>query len=343
MKAFITGIGGQTGSYMADLLLSKGYEVHGIIRRSSNFNTQRIEPIDRFHLYQGDVADAARMSALIHEIRPDEIYHFAAQSHVKSGFDQPLYTQESIVDGTLNILEAIRNFAPQSKLYYAGSSEMFGNSYPEYRPVSPYGCAKLYGYHLCQLYRQAYGLDIRCGVLFNHESPRRGITFVSRKITYGLGQVLLGRQDKVVLGNLDASRDWGYAPEFCEAIYLLMQHPDRKDVEVGTGETHTIREFVDEALTLTGLTWDVIETSEKYKRPFELDVLKADPSKYEWLGWKPKTKFKELVRIMVEADCKGVLNGKAAIPPSVKSKAENHPEQTARDQPGLHEALARGK
>lgn len=297
---------------MADLLLEKGYDVHGIIRRSSNFNTSRIEPIGRFTLYQGDVTDALRMSELIHKIQPKEIYHFAAQSHVKSGFDQPLYTQESIVDGTLNLLESIRTFSPKTRLYYAGSSEMFGNSYPDFKPVSPYGCAKLYGYHLCELYKQAYGLYIVSGILFNHESPRRGITFVSRKITHGLAQIAAGKADKLILGNLDASRDWGYAPEFVEAIWLLMQqkhdgwkllspwHPN--NCEIGTGETHTIREFVDEALKLTGLGWDVIELSDKYKRPFELDVLKADPKRYEWLGWKPKVKFKELVRIMVTAD-----------------------------------------
>lgn len=294
---------------MCDLLYSKGYEVHGIIRRSSNFNTQRIEPIDRFSLYQADVTDAMRMSELIYKIQPDELHHFAAQSHVKSGFDQPLYTQNSIIDGTLNLLEAIRNFSPRTRMYYAGSSEMFGNSYPDFKPVSPYGCAKLYGYHLCKLYRQAYKLDIRCGVLFNHESPRRGITFVSRKITHGLAQIRNSKATKLVLGNLDASRDWGYAPEFVEAIHKLMQYPEPRDIEIGTGETHTIREFVDEALKLTGLTWDVIELSDKYKRPFELDVLKADPSKYEWLGWKPKTKFKELVKIMVEADLRGIESG----------------------------------
>lgn len=306
MKALITGISGQTGSYMADLLLTKGYEIHGIIRRSSNFNTQRLEPIDRFHLYQGDVTDAGRMAELIYKIQPDELYHFAAQSHVKSGFDQPLYTQDSIVDGTLNLLESIRTFCPRAKLYYAGSSEMFGNSYPDFKPVSPYGCAKLYGYHLCELYREAYGLYIVSGILFNHESPRRGITFVSRKITHTLAQIKAGKAEKLILGNLDASRDWGYAPEFVEAIHLLMQQPEPRNCEIGTGETHTIREFLQEALDLTGVGWECIELSDKYKRPFELNVLKADPSKYEWLGWKPKVKFKELVKIMVDADLKGL-------------------------------------
>lgn len=316
MKALITGIGGQTGSYMADLLLEKGYTVHGLIRRSSNFNTQRIEPIDRFNLYQADITDASRICELVDRIKPDEIFHFAAQSHVKSGFDQPLYTQASIVDGSLNLLEAIRNFSPHSKMYFAGSSEMFGNSYPDFKPVSPYGCAKLYGYNLCELYKQAYGLYIVSGILFNHESPRRGITFVSRKITHGLAQIKAGKAKKLVLGNLDASRDWGYAPEYCEAIWRLMQQRSHcgslfcesawtpKNCEIGTGETHTIREFLEEALRLTGLTLDVVEISDKYKRPFELNTLKADPKKYEWLGWKPKTKFKELVKIMVEADMK---------------------------------------
>lgn len=315
MKALITGIGGQTGSYMADLLLGRGYEVHGIVRRSSTFNTGRIDHIlNQLHLYQGDTTDSSRICELVNKIRPDEIYHFAAQSHVKSGFDQPLYTQGSIVDGTLNLLEAIRNFSPETKFYYAGSSEMFGNSYPEFKPVSPYGAAKLYGHHQCELYKKAYGLFIVSGILFNHESPRRAPTFVSRKITFGLGKILRGEEQKLVLGNLSASRDWGYAPEYCEAIYMLMQQKGPacgscgigwtpSNCEIGTGETHTIKEFVEEALRLTGLSWDVIERSDRYKRPFELDVLKADPSKYEWLGWKPKTKFKDLVRIMVEADC----------------------------------------
>lgn len=303
MKALISGIGGQTGSYMADLLLEKGYEVHGIIRRSSNFNTSRIEPIDRFSLYQGDVTDSARMCTLIDRIQPDELYHFACQSHVKSGFDQPLYTQDSIVDGTLNLLEAIRNFSPMTKFYFAGSSEQFGNSYPDFKPVSPYGCAKLYGYHLCELYKKAYGLFIIAGVLFNHESPRRGRTFVSRKITYGLGQILRGEAKKLVLGNLEARRDWGYAPEFCVAIWMMMQQKFPVNYVIGTGESHSIREFVEEALRLTGLGWDVVEVDEKYKRPFELDALQADPRKYELLGWTPKVKFKELVKIMVEADC----------------------------------------
>lgn len=333
MRALITGIGGQTGSYMADLLLSKGVEVHGIIRRSSNFNTQRIEPIDRFHLYQGDVTDSGRIAELVFKIKPDELYHFAAQSHVKSGFDQPLYTQSSIVDGTLNLLEAIRTFSPKTKFYYAGSSEMFGNSYPDFKPVSPYGCAKLYGYHLCELYKQAYGLYIVSGILFNHESPRRGITFVSRKITYGLARIKKGLQEKLVLGNLDASRDWGYAPEFVEAIWLLMQEYIPKNVEIGTGETHTIGEFVQEALKLTGLRWDVIEISDKYKRPFELNLLKADPSKYEWLGWKPKTKFKELVRIMVDADLKGVgINGKTALSPPVSRTTQDQGQTEGNEQ-----------
>lgn len=307
MKALITGIGGQTGSYMADLLLEKGYEVHGIIRRSSTFNTGRVDHIlNQLHLYQGDVTDSSRICELVSKIQPDELYHFAAQSHVKSGFDQPLFTQTSIVDGTLTLLEAVRNFSPKTKIYYAGSSEMFGNSYPDFKPVSPYGCAKLYGYNLCELYRQAYGLFIVSGILFNHESPRRAPTFVSRKITYGLGKILRGEEKKLVLGNISASRDWGYAPEFCEAIYLLMQQSDNLYIgtcEIGTGETHTIYEFVEEALRLTGLSWDVIETSDRYKRPFELDALQADPSKYTWLGWKPRTKFKELVQLMVTADC----------------------------------------
>lgn len=305
MRALVVGITGQDGSYLAELLLSKGYEVYGFIRRSSSINTSRIDHIfDKLNLDYCDTTDSARISELIYKIQADEVYQLACQSHVKVSFSQPLFTQATIVDGTLNLLEAIRVFSPKSKFYYAGSSEQFGNSYPDFKPVSPYGCAKLYGYHLCQLYREAYGLDIKTGILFNHESPRRGITFVSRKITHTLAQIKAGKAKKLVLGNLDASRDWGYAPEFAEAIWMFMQ-TDRHDVELGTGETHTIREFVDEALTLTGLPWSVVEVSEKYKRPFELDVLKADPTKYAWLGWKPKTKFKDLVKLMVDADVRG--------------------------------------
>lgn len=288
---------------MADLLVEKGYDVHGIIRRSSSFNTGRLDPIDRFHLYQGDVTDAARMCTLIDRLQPDELYHFACQSHVKSGFDQPLYTQDSIVDGTLNLLEAIRNFSPRTKFYFAGSSEQFGNSYPDFKPISPYGCAKLYGYHLCELYKQSYGLFIVSGVLFNHESPRRGRTFVSRKITYAVNQILAGRQEKLLLGNLDAERDWGYAPEFCEAIYLAMQNKEPRNIELSTGETHSIREFCEEAFNKVGLDWKrYVQVDEKYLRPYELNTLKGDPQKYAWLGWAPQVKFKELVKIMVEAD-----------------------------------------
>lgn len=301
---------------MADLLLEKGYDVYGGIRRSSSPNSGRIDHIfDKLKLEYCDVTDAMSVSRLVNEIKPDELYNFAAQSHVKVSFSQPIFTESTIIDGTLNILEAVRNFSPHTKVYYASSSETFGNSYPDFKPVSPYGCAKLYGYHLCELYKEAYGLYIVSGILFNHESPRRGITFVSRKITKGLADIRHGKQEKLVLGNLDASRDWGYAPEFVEAIWLLMQqkhdglkllspwHPN--NCEIGTGETHTIREFVEEALKLTGLDMSVVELSDKYKRPFELNLLKADPAKYAWLGWKPKTKFKELVRIMVEADMAG--------------------------------------
>lgn len=311
MKALITGISGQTGSYMADLLYAKGYTVYGIIRRSSNFNTARLEPIDRFQLIQGDITDAGRICEIVNQIQPDELYHFAAQSHVKSGFDQPLYTQDSIVDGTLVLLEAVRHFSPGTKVYFAGSSEMFGNSYPDFKPVSPYGCAKLYGHYLCELYKQAYGLFIVSGFLFNHESPRRSPTFVSRKITYGLGKILAGKADKLILGNLDAKRDWGYAPEFCQAIYLLMHQEKPQNCEIGTGETRSIRDFIQEALNLTGLGWECIETDEKYTRPFELNTLCAHPEKYEWLGWTPKVKFKELVKIMVDADCGDYLHAKA--------------------------------
>ncbi len=303
MRALISGITGQDGSYLAELLLWEGYEVHGLVRRSSSFNTSRIDAFfDRLHLHQADTTDALRISQLVHDIQPHEIYHLACQSHVKSSFDQPLFTQGTVVDGTLNLLEAIRIFSPHSKFYYAGSSEQFGNSYPDFKPVSPYGCAKLYSYHLCELYREAYKLFIVSGILFNHESPRRGLTFVSRKIARGVAMIAAGKQEKLVLGNLEAKRDWGYAPEFCEAIYLLMQQPVPRNCEIGTGETHSIREFVDEALKLCNLPWTVIETDAKYTRPFEVDVLKADPAKYAWLGWQPQVKFKELVKIMVEAE-----------------------------------------
>lgn len=302
MKALITGINGQTGSYMADLLHSKGWEVHGIIRRSSVFNTSRLDPIDRFHLYQGDVTDAARMFTLIHQIRPDHLYHFAAQSHVKSGFDQPLYTQETIVDGTLHLLEALRHVSPGTRFYFAGSSEMYGNSYPDFKPVSPYGAAKLYGYHLCELYKKAYGLWIVAGILFNHESPRRSPTFVSRKITYGLAQIVKRKAKELVLGNLNAYRDWGYAPEYCEAIFELMGQDSPRNASIGTGESFSVMDFLAECLKIANLPASVVRIDDRYKRPFELDRLCANPKDYEHLVWRPKIKFSDLTRIMMEAD-----------------------------------------
>ena len=318
-KALITGITGQDGSYLAELLLAKGYEVHGIIRRASTFNTDRIDHLYKdphvngvkLFLHYGDIADSANLIQLIHKIEPDEIYHLAAQSHVRVSFDIPEYTGDVTGIGTTRILEAIRLTGCKTKFYQASSSEMYGlvQEVPQkettpFYPRSPYGAAKVYAYWMTVNYRESYNMFATNGILFNHESPRRGETFVTRKITRALAQIMAGMQDKLYLGNLDAKRDWGYAKEYVEAMYLMLQAEKADDFVIATGETHTIREFLDVAFGHVNMDWnDFVAIDPIYYRPAEVELLIGDGSKAEKvLNWKPKTTFKELVKIMVEAD-----------------------------------------
>ncbi|MCF6313423.1 MAG: GDP-mannose 4,6-dehydratase, partial [Verrucomicrobiales bacterium] len=320
-RALITGITGQDGSYLAELLLEKGYEVHGIIRRASNFNTQRIDhlytdPHDkngRLKLHFGDLTDSTALLKLLYDLQPDEIYNLGAQSHVRVSFDVPESTGDIVGLGTLRILEAIRDtkLIDKVRFYQASSSEMFGKAQqtPQtestpFWPRSPYGCAKVYAHCLTVNYRESYGLHASSGILFNHESPRRGETFVTRKITRAATRIKLGLQDKLYLGNLDANRDWGYAAEYAEMMWLMLQQDQPDDYVIATGETHSIREFCVEAFTLLDLDWeDFVEYDKTYERPAEVDLLIGDASKAkEKLGWDPQVKFKDLVRIMIDAD-----------------------------------------
>jgi GDPmannose 4,6-dehydratase len=337
-KALITGITGQDGSYLAEFLLKKGYEVHGIIRRASNFNTQRIEHVYRdqhgrdvkIFLYYGDMVDASNLSRLIEKIGPDEIYNLAAQSHVGVSFEQPEYTANVDAIGTLRLLDAIRESRITTKIYQASSSEMFGkvretpqNENTPFYPRSPYGAAKVYAFWITVNYREAYDLHTCNGILFNHESPRRGKRFVTRKITSAVAKISEGLQDKIYLGNLDAARDWGYAPEYVESMWMMLNYEKGDDYVIATGQTHTVREFCDNAFRTAGMEveWNgsgveekgvdkksgktVVEVDPRYFRPTEVDMLLGDASKAkEILGWEPKVKFSELVKIMVEADMK---------------------------------------
>ena len=319
-SALITGITGQDGSYLAELLLHKGYEVHGLIRRTSTFNTRRIDHLYhdphangeevKLFLHYGDMAATDSLLDVIHTVKPDEIYHLAAQSHVRVSFDMAEYTGDVTGLGTTRILEAIRKSGLKSKFYQASSSEMFGGAKPPqnedtpFVPRSPYAAAKLYAYWMAKNYREGYGMFTVNGILFNHESPRRGETFVTRKITRALAAIKAGIQNTLYLGNLDSKRDWGYAPEYLEAMHLMLQQELPDDYVVGTGESHSIREFLDEAFGYVGLNWqDYVKIDPRYFRPTEVDYLMADPSKAKrLLGWEPRIKFHELVRIMVDAD-----------------------------------------
>jgi GDPmannose 4,6-dehydratase len=318
-KALITGITGQDGSYLAELLLEKGYEVHGIVRRSSSFNTGRIDhiyddphtPGTRLFLHYGDLNDASSLNLLLKKLRPDEIYNLAAQSHVRVSFDVPEYTGEVTGLGAVRLLEAIRELGlTDTRVYQASSSEMFGASPPPqnektpFYPRSPYGCAKVYAYWIGVNYREAYGLHITNGILFNHESPRRGETFVTRKVTRAASRIKLGLQKKLFLGNLDAKRDWGYAKDFVEAMWVMLQQPKSDDYVVATGESHSVRELCELAFSHVGLDYrEFVEIDPRYYRPTEVDFLWGDPSKAaKQLGWKPRTTFKELVRIMMASD-----------------------------------------
>jgi GDPmannose 4,6-dehydratase len=334
-KAFITGITGQDGSYLAELLLQKGYEVHGLIRRSSSFNTERIDHLyqdrhergARLFLHYGDLSDASNLNRILKSVKPEEIYHLGAQSHVRVSFDIPEYTADVTGIGTLRLLDAILESGIPTKFYQASSSEMYGlvQAVPQsettpFYPRSPYACAKVYGYWITVNYREAYNLHASNGILFNHESPRRGETFVTRKITRAVAKIVAGKQENLFLGNLDAKRDWGFAKDFVEAMWLMLQQPKGDDYVVATGETHTVREFLQEAFGLVGKNFeDYVRMDPKYLRPTEVDLLIGDPSKArKVLGWKPKVAFKELVRIMVTADleAEGVDVKKFGLEPS---------------------------
>jgi GDPmannose 4,6-dehydratase len=319
-KAFITGITGQDGSYLAELLLSKKYEVHGLIRRSSTFNTSRIDsiymdphdPDARLFLHYGDLSDSEQIANIMYNIRPDEIYHLGAQSHVRVSFDTPEYTGNVTALGTTRLLEAARRSDYPVKFYQASSSEMFGAAQPPQRedtafhPRSPYACAKVYSYWMTRNYREGYNLFAANGILFNHESPRRGETFVTRKITRAIAHILAGREKYVYLGNLDSKRDWGFAPEYVECMWRILQQEKPEDYVIGTGETHSVREFLTEAFAYAGLDIEHhVRIDPKYFRPTEVEVLIADASKaHKNLMWKPRIKFRDLVRIMVDADLK---------------------------------------
>lgn len=317
-RALITGITGQDGSYLAELLLEKGYEVWGVIRRSSSFNTGRIdhlyqdrhEPGTRLHLVYGDLSDGGSIASITDETHPDEVYNLAAQSHVRVSFDQPVFTVDIDGLGTLRLLEAVRRLNPPPRYYQASSSEMFGSSPPPqseatpFHPRSPYACAKVYAYHQTVNYREAYGLFACNGILFNHESPRRGETFVTRKITRAATRIKLGLQDKLHLGNLNARRDWGCAPDYVRAIWAMLQADEPDDYVIATGKTHSVREFLRAAFARLDLDWRAhVKTDHHYLRPSEVDILCGDASKARSkLGWSPRVGFEELVAIMTDAD-----------------------------------------
>lgn len=318
-KALITGITGQDGSYLAELLLGKGYEVHGIIRRASTFNTGRLEPIyadphsdkRRLILHYGDMADGSGLERILAQTQPDEVYNLAAQSHVRVSFDGPEYAADVVGTGTVRLLEAIRQTGIKPRFYQASSSEMYGKvmEVPQtektpFYPRSPYSCAKVYSYWITVNYRESYGLHASNGILFNHESPRRGETFVTRKITRAVAHIKAGLQDKLYLGNIDAKRDWGYAKEYVEAMWLMLQQPEPDDYVIATNETHSVREFLEVAFGHVGLDWKkYVEIDPRYYRPAEVELLIGDYSKAKKkLGWEPKTKFADLTKLMVDAD-----------------------------------------
>ena len=318
-KALITGVTGQDGSYLAELLLEKGYEVHGVVRRSSSMNRGRIDHLhkelggrDSLKLHYGDLADTTALNQLVKTIKPDEVYNLGAQSHVRISFDMPEYTADVAGLGTLRLLDAMRNADFEGRFYQASSSEMFGlvegsqDEHTPFHPRSPYACAKIFGHWITINYRESYGMHASNGILFNHESPRRGENFVTRKITRGLALILAGKEKQLALGNLDASRDWGYAKDYVEAMWMMLQQPAGDDYVVATGETHTIREFLEESFGLVGRDWnEFVVQDERFLRPAEVPHLHGDPSKAKQkLGWVPKTSFKELVSLMVVADLK---------------------------------------
>lgn len=317
-KAFITGITGQDGSYLAELLLSKGYEVHGLIRRASTYNTARIDhiyvdphnPNAKLYLHYGDLSETSQLTNLLYSLKPDEIYHLGAQSHVRVSFDIPEYTEDITGIGTVRILEAIRRGDLNSRFYQASSSEMYGSSSaPQsettpFHPRSPYACAKLMSFWTTANYREGYNLFACNGILFNHESPRRGQNFLTRKVTRAIAMIKDGKQDCLYLGNLDACRDWGYAPEYVELMWKILQHEKPDDYVIGTGETHSVQEFVEEAFSYVGLDFEkYVKIDPKYYRPTEVENLQADPTKAKTeLDWELKIKFKDLIKIMIDSD-----------------------------------------
>ncbi|MEM7627140.1 MAG: GDP-mannose 4,6-dehydratase [Planctomycetota bacterium] len=334
-RALITGITGQDGSYLAEFLLEKGYEVHGLIRRASNFNTQRIDHLyegshaatGKLNLHYADLTDANSLFKVIRLVKPTEVYNLAAQSHVRVSFDNPIYTAEATGVGTINLLEGIRQFQDEGgnpvRYYQASTSEMFGGM-PEtapqseatpFHPRSPYGAAKLYSHWITINYRESYGMHASCGILFNHESPRRGETFVTRKITRAVGKIKHGLQDKLYMGNLDAKRDWGFAGDYVEQMWLMLQQETPDDYVVATGETHTVREFCERAFSRVGLNYeDYVEIDPRYYRPAEVDLLWGDPTKAKrQLGWEPRVTFEELVDMMVDADMAMAAKAKTLI------------------------------
>ncbi|MCG5056403.1 MAG: GDP-mannose 4,6-dehydratase [Myxococcales bacterium] len=317
-KALITGVTGQDGSYLAELLLAKGYEVYGVVRRSSSFNTERLDGIYqdphvenyRLRLVYGDLDDASSINRILETVRPDEIYNLGAQSHVRVSFDVPEYTCNTVAMGTLRLLEGLREIVPQARFYQASSSEMFGSAKPPqlettaFEPRSPYACAKVFAHQLCQNYRDAYGLHISCGILFNHESPRRGVPFVTRKITRAAARIKHGLDKQLFLGNLEAKRDWGFAGDYVEAMWLMLQQDKPDDYVVATGESHSVRECLDVAFGTVGLDWQpYVEIDKRYFRPTEVDHLLGDATKArKALGWAPKVTFRKLIEMMVKAD-----------------------------------------
>ena len=318
-RALVTGITGQDGSYLAELLIEKGYEVHGIIRRSSSFNTERIdhlyrdphEPGAQLFLHYGDLNDSSSLQSILQTVRPHEVYNLGAQSHVRVSFEMPEYTGEVTGLGAVRLLEAVRRHAPDARVYQASSSELFGQvvETPQrettpFHPRSPYACAKAYAFYVAQNYREAYGMFVSNGILFNHESPRRGETFVTRKITRAAARIKTGLESRLFLGNLDAKRDWGHARDFVDAIWLMLQHERPDDFVIGTGETHAVREVLDVAFARVGLDpEDFVALDERYLRPAEVDLLLADPSKAKReLGWEPTVTFRELIEEMVDSD-----------------------------------------
>ncbi|MCC7234043.1 MAG: GDP-mannose 4,6-dehydratase [Bryobacterales bacterium] len=338
-KALITGVTGQDGSYLAELLLQKGYEVHGIKRRSSSFNTGRVDGIyadlhekrNRFYLHFADLADSSSLSRLLYDIQPDEVYNLAAQSHVRVSFDIPEYTSDITATGALRLLESIRQTGIKARFYQASSSEMYGSTAPPqsettvFHPRSPYACAKLFAHSITVNFRESYNMFAVSGILFNHESPRRGETFVTRKIAHAVAHIKFGLQKKLYLGNLDAKRDWGYAPEYVEAMWRMLQHENPEDFVIGTGETHSVQEFVELAFAHAGLDWrEHVEFDVRYLRPAEVDALQADPAKARRvLGWKHRTGFEQLVRIMVDAEMDDLKRRRMGILEPIDDRKES--------------------